>query len=117
MNTVYIEHRNKADYPKNNFNPSTYYPEYIFPKETIQSNDNVVYDMVRQCLIGLELDKENYGTDKWNPLGKYIKSGDNVLIKPNWVMHFNGAKNVKENSLECLVTHPSCLRAICDYCA
>lgn len=116
MNTIYIESRPGSNYPKSGFSPSRYYPEYLFSKDTIQKEKNDIYDMVRQCLIGLGLDKDNYGKENWNPLGKYIKPGDQVLIKPNWVMHFNGAKNVKENSLECLVTHPSCLRAICDYC-
>jgi uncharacterized protein (DUF362 family) len=31
-------------------------------------------------------------------------------------MHVNENKQVAQNALECLVTHPSCLRAICDYC-
>lgn len=111
--TVYIETRPGAEYPKTGFNPSVVYPEYQF--SDIQQEPNHVYDMVRQCLIGLNLDSENYGTAAWNPLGKYIKPGDHVLIKPNWVMHFNGARHVKEDAMECLVTHPACLRAVCDY--
>lgn len=112
-NNVYIEYRKGSDYPRTGFNPSKRYPEYLFGYEIQEHND--VYDMVRSCLIGMGLDKEHFGTSLWNPMGRYIKPGDHVLIKPNWVMHFNGA-NVKKNAMECLVTHPSCLRAICDYC-
>jgi uncharacterized protein (DUF362 family) len=115
MSLVYIENKSDARYPKEGFGPSKSYPEYKYGKDTVQSS-NDVYDMVRNCLVGLQLDIDNYGTDKWNPMGVYISPGDKVLIKPNWVMHFNGAKNVKDNAMECLVTHPSCLRAICDYC-
>lgn len=112
---VILEYNDMADYPKDNFNPSKVYPEYLFSEE-IQNDSNDVYDMIRNCLKNMELDKENFGKKTWNPLSKFIKPGDRVIIKPNWVMHFNEAKHVKENSIECLVTHPSCLRAICDYC-
>lgn len=111
-----MEYCEGADYAKTDFNPSFRYPEYPFGEEAIRNEDNSPYDMIRKCLIGLGLDKDNYNTAAWNPLGKYMKPGDYVLIKPNWVMHENGAKHIKENALECLVTHPSCLRAICDFC-
>lgn len=116
MESVYLAYRKEAEYPKTDFNPAISYPEYLFGNDSISSEENDVYDMVRECLIGLGLDQKNYGTPAWNPMGEYVKPGDHVLIKPNWVMHYNGAKNVKENDMECLVTHPSCLRAICDYC-
>lgn len=116
MERIYLAYKNGATYPNFNFNPAIAYPEYLFGADNISNEKNDVYDMVRECLKGLGLDAENFATKAWNPLGKYIKPGDSVLIKPNWVMHYNGAKNVTENAMECLVTHPSCLRAICDYC-
>ena len=112
---VYIEINKESEYPRQGFHPHVCYPEYRYGKNEIQEK-NDVYQMVRNCLIGMNLDIGHLGTKMWNPLGKYINPGDNVLIKPNWVMHYNGATNIKENSMECLVTHPSCLRAICDYC-
>lgn len=114
--TVYLEARPGTTYPKTGVHPSTAYPEYPFPGDCVQAEANPVYDMVRQCLIGLGLDASHYGTPQWDPLGRYIRPGDHVVLKPNWVMHFNGARRVKENALECLVTHPACLRAVCDYC-
>lgn len=110
---VYIQVNESADYPKETFNPAIFYPEYRYGEACIQEK-NDVYDMIRECLIGYGLDKEHFGTSEWNPLGKYITPGQQVLIKPNWVMHFNGSGEY-ENAMECLVTHPSCLRAICDY--
>ncbi|MCB2296775.1 DUF362 domain-containing protein [Clostridium tagluense] len=98
------------------FSPSKHYPEYPWTSDTIQHNQNNVYDMVRNCLIGLELDKENIGNRNWNPFKKLISEGNMVLLKPNWVMHVNGNKKVNEHALDCLVTNPSVVRAICDYC-
>lgn len=112
-NDVFINVRGNANYPKSSFNPSKAYPEYKYGKDDLQET-NDIYEMTRDCLIGYGLDKEHFGTPDWNPLGKYINPGQHVLIKPNWVMDFNGSGDY-ENAMECLVTHPSCLRAICDY--
>ena len=112
---VYLQINPNADYPHKSFNPSELYPEYLFGQDFVQTERNEIYDMIRNCLIGYGLDAENFGSREWNPLGKFIQPGQQVLIKPNWVMHFNGSGNY-DNSMECLVTHPSCLRAICDYC-
>lgn len=114
-NNVYIQVVNGAEYPKDSFNPSYLYPEYRYGQVFVQEHDNVIYHMVRECLIGYGLDAEHFGTPDWNPLSEYIKPGDQVLIKPNWVMHFNGSGDYRD-AMECLVTHPSCIRAICDYC-
>lgn len=114
-NDVYIQVVGGADYPRNSYNPSKPYPEYRYGQSFIQTCDNVIYDMVRDCLIGYGLDSEHFGTPDWNPLSEYIKPGEQVLIKPNWVMHYNGSGDY-QNAMECLVTHPSCIRAICDYC-
>ena len=113
---VCIIHNPTAQYPTENFNPSVYYPEYPFGEEEINSAENKVYEMVRESLCRLGLDSEHYGTKEWNPLKDYVKPGQKVLIKPNLVMHENENKKVYENAMECLVTHPSCIRAICDYC-
>lgn len=98
------------------FNPDTFYPEYKWSSSEISEDKNYIYEMVRNSLIGLQLDAENFNTKSWNPFGQIIKEGDTVLLKPNWVMHFNKNKSIKENSLECLITHPSIVRAVIDYC-
>lgn len=106
-----------AIYPKSNydFNPYCNYPEYFWGENYISLEKNDIYDMVRNSFIGLELDKENIGTKDWNPLGSIIEENQTVLIKPNWVMHTNNNKSVKEDAMECLITHPSIIRAVVDY--
>lgn len=108
---VCIEYKENADYPKDNYNPGSYYPEYPFGSGEVNPLGNDVYEMIRNCLFDMGLDCQNFGTTAWNPLGQYISPGDFVIIKPNLVMHKNENKSVLENSLECLVTHPSCIRA------
>ena len=44
----------------------------------------------------------------WNPLGDLIPESSRILIKPNWVHH----RNHSGAGLDCLVTHPSVIRAL-----
>lgn len=94
------------------FGPSKIYPEYPFGRETISNLENNVYEMVRDGFIMMGLDKEHVGTAEWNPLGEIIHHGDYVLLKPNMVLHEN---HIKENGTECLITHPSIVRAVLDF--
>ena len=91
------------------FSPHQHYPEYPFAD--VGPRPNLVYDLVRNCLIQLGLDKERAGTSFWNPLGELIRPGDRVVVKPNWVMH----ENRGSGSLNALVTHPSVVRAVLDF--
>lgn len=68
--------------------------------------------MIRESLYNMGFDKENFGTKHWNPLKELIKPGDVVLIKPNMVMHIN---EKHDNGIDCMITHPSLVRAIVDY--
>lgn len=116
MSEVYIEYRQGSVYPQTGWNPSRPYPEYPFGDHNIQKEPNDAYDMIRSLFQMMGLDRDNFGKKCWNPLGAYISPGDLVLIKPNFVMHCNENRKRRENSMACLVTHPSCLRAVCDYC-
>ncbi len=89
------------------YSPSSMYPEYPWGNQ-ISKQENHVYDAVRKCLLDLGLDKENYDTKLWNPLGKFISQGDYVVIKPNMVTH-------NHDYLDCVVTSPSIVRVIVDY--
>jgi uncharacterized protein (DUF362 family) len=60
----------------------------------------------------LGMDKENYNKESWNPLVEVIKPGNNVLIKPNFVRHYN--LNLAGGTDE-LLTHGSIIRAVLDY--
>lgn len=92
------------------FRPDTKYPEYIM--EDISVQRNMIYHSVRECLILMGLDAEHTGTKDWNPLGAYVKPGNNVLIKPNLVMdgNFN-----PEGGTDCLYTQPGVVAAVIDY--
>jgi uncharacterized protein (DUF362 family) len=105
--------KGESHYPdqQNNpaFHPSEHYPEYPFA--IISETPNDVYRQVREVLYQLGLDAENYGTDRWNPLGDMISPGNNVVIKPNFVRHYHRLGQ----PIDCVITHASVLRAIMDY--
>lgn len=93
------------------FNPSEKYPEYRFEK--ISKETNEVYSAVRESFVLLGMDKENFGTPAWNPLGKIINPGNTVFIKPNFVDH----KHRYNDDVWSVITHPSVIRATADYVA
>ena len=94
------------------FNPSNNYPEYPFSHKINIKENNYSYHAVRESLRLLKLDKEKFGKNTWNPFKNIIKSGDKVLIKPNFVLsHHN-----KKGDLFSIITHPSVIRAVIDYC-
>ena len=112
MEEVYIFRDEELAYPDSScaFSPSVKYPEYLWAELSAQENN--IYNAIRTMFHACGLDKKNYGTATWNPLGEYIQHGDVVLIKPNMVKHFN---EIAENGTDCLYTHPSLVRAVVDY--
>jgi len=100
----------KIDYPSiPPYNPDINYPEYIFKNNL--SSKNMVYDLVRNSLKKLEMDKENFGRKTWNPFRELIKPGNTVVIKPNFVL----SNHATGGDLFSIITHPSVIRAIVDY--
>ncbi|HJX85736.1 MAG TPA: DUF362 domain-containing protein [Candidatus Angelobacter sp.] len=92
------------------FHPSQAFPEYPFgPHDVRGAND--VYAGVRECFRLLGLDAANFGTPQWNPLGDLIVPGQKVLIKPNFVLHWNAGGG----PLDAVITHGSVIRAVADY--
>lgn len=111
---VFFEHDANSKYPQTSyFSPRESYPESPFTD--VSEKDNDVYRMIRAILCKAQYDNANYGTERWNPLGSLIKKGDTVLIKPNLVLHVNKAENDLQRGLDCMITHPSLVRAIFDY--
>lgn len=110
MTKIHINRRDVFSYPDKNtyFNPSESYPEYKWKQDSISIEKNEIYDMLRQSLYFLDLDKENFGSENWNPFKDIIKPGQTVLLKPNIVLH-------RHNDLDCVITHPSLVRATIDY--
>lgn len=100
---VHIEHTEGVKYPEwqeeSCYGPAKMYPEFAEYTDIVLSENNQVYEMIRNTFIALDLDTANFGTREWNPLSDIIKSGDVVLLKPNMVYH----KNKKEGeSMDCL---------------
>ena len=93
------------------YHPSQLYPEYPFGKDYLSGKPNHAYEGVREAFHLYGLDEEHFNTPHWNPLGEIIHPGDKVVIKPNFVL----SSHEETGSLECVVTHPSVLRAIADY--
>lgn len=113
MEEIFFMKNGAIEYPlpDENYSPHEAYPEYPFSHLAVC--ENKVYDMVRRGFWELGMDEKNRGTKEWNPLGDFIRSGQTVLIKPNWVRHEN--REEKEHNMECMVTHPSVIRAVMDY--
>jgi uncharacterized protein (DUF362 family) len=53
-----------------------------------------------------------WGKDPENPFSEFVKSGDTVVIKPNWVTHYNPA-----GPLDSLITHSSLIKMVIDFAA
>ncbi|MEQ8766147.1 MAG: DUF362 domain-containing protein [Planctomycetota bacterium] len=108
--TIALE-RVGTEYPSTTpYHPSEAYPEMA--AHPVGTEPNAVYRGVRALFQRLGLDAENEGTPEWNPLGDWIRPGDRVVIKPNWVRDFH---DELEGMIDCLVTHGSVIRAVVDY--
>lgn len=111
MTDVAVLKTKKAVYPKlAPYHPSEKFHEYPF--EETSDEPNYAYEGVRQLFKQLGYDKENFGNKKWNPLGWLIEPEMTVVLKPNFVLsnHSEGKDTYS------IITHPSILRAIADYC-
>lgn len=106
--TVYGTH--VASYPRIlPYSPSEKYPEYPF--DDICAEANLVYEGVRRLLRECGYDAQHFGHSSWNPLGDFIRPGQTVLIKPNWVKHVYADLI----DISCFITHSSLIRAVADY--
>lgn len=100
----------KMNYPSGkSHRPDTRYAEYIFGEDIQEIN--FVYEGVRNAFHLMGYDDKNYGSPEWNPLGDIVRPGDNVLIKPNLVMHMN----LGSGGTDCLYTQVSVVAAVVDY--
>ncbi len=93
------------------YHPSKNYPEYPFGNY-ISKERNCTYEGVRKLFYQLGYDKDNWNTKAWNPLGFLIKPEMTVVIKPNFVQ----SRHKQGKDLYSIITHPSVLRVVVDYC-
>jgi uncharacterized protein (DUF362 family) len=112
---VALRREREVEYPrKPPFDPPEAYPEYPFARATLQV-ENRVYPMIRELFLLLGLDRSNFGTRDWNPLGEFISQGDKVVIKPNFVTDLHRDHPDWLEAQLALFTHGSVLRPIVDY--
>jgi uncharacterized protein (DUF362 family) len=71
-----------------------------------------VYAGVRAALRGLGLDEARFGSAEWNPLGALVSRGGRVVLKPNFIRHWNPRQDATVASV---ITHGAVVRAVADY--
>ena len=91
------------------FSPGTDWPEYRRVARDAGLSPNGVYGTARESFRLLGLDAERYGTAAWNPLGSWIRPGDTVVLKPNFVREFRESSADHAN---CVITHGAVIRAV-----
>lgn len=107
---VSVYHESELEYPDEPpYSPHIGYPEYLF--DDTSEKKNGAYDAVRNALLLLNLDKDNFDTPQWNPFKEIIKPKDTVVIKPNFVQ----SNHNKDGDLFSITTHPAVIRAVVDY--
>jgi len=84
----------------------------LFGDAAAEGPPNHVYAAVRAALRGLGLDARNFETPAWNPLGALVSRGKRIVLKPNFIRHWNPAENA---TVESVITHGSVIRAVADY--
>ena len=100
------------------YDPGKEYPELRgLLGEGARGGANHVYAAVRAALFGLGLDADRFGEPDWNPLGALVPRGARVILKPNFIRHWNPLEQdgAPGASVESVVTHGSVLRAAADY--
>lgn len=108
---VIVRHSEKYAYSFS----APYHPNKLYPELEIFGHDidgsNFAYEGVRQLFIDAGFDAENLGRTNWNPLNWIIKPGMTVLLKPNFVRHYNDTGE----DITGLITQGSIIRAVSDY--
>jgi uncharacterized protein (DUF362 family) len=92
--------------------PGKPYPELRGLLGEADGPPNHVYAAVRAALHALGLDAARFGTAAWNPLGELVRRGGRVVLKPNFIRHWNPQSGA---SVESVITHGSLLRVAADY--
>lgn len=96
------------------YGPGAAYPELraLYGDQLDAGPPNPAYAGVRGALLALGLDAARFGTPAWNPLGALVAPGRRVVLKPNFIRHWNPAPG---GTIASVITHGAILRAATDY--
>ena len=96
------------------FGPGKAFPELepLLGPQAAGGPANHVYEAVRAALHAQGLDAARYGTADWNPLGALARRGARIVLKPNFIRHWNP---LPDQTLDSVITHGSIVRAVADY--
>jgi uncharacterized protein (DUF362 family) len=96
------------------YHPGVAFPELaaLLGSRGADGAANHVYAAVRAALAAFGLDAQNFGSAAWNPLGALVRRGGRVVLKPNFIRHWNPARGATPASV---VTHGAVIRALLDY--
>ncbi|MCL4524471.1 MAG: DUF362 domain-containing protein [Acidobacteria bacterium] len=89
-------------------------PQPVAAPELPSGNaSTVALAALRELFRNWGLDREHAESPQWNPLGAFIAPGARVVLKPNWVLHWNKSGQ----GMDCLITHSSVMEAVLEYVA
>ncbi len=112
MGRPVIHFTGESAYPQEPpFHPPERFPELDFLSGETRPG-NGTYAGVRTLLRGLGYDSARVGTADWSPLSDLVRPGGTVVLKPNFVRHYNDSP---DGVLDTVVTHTSVLRPLIDY--
>jgi len=96
------------------FHPGAAFPELesLLGAPDPDAAPNPAYASVRAALAALGLDEERFGSTSWNPLGSLVARGGRVVLKPNFIRHWNPTPGATHESV---ITHGAVIRALLDY--
>jgi uncharacterized protein (DUF362 family) len=83
------------------------------PEGPPEPDRTVAFGAIRDLFASWGLDREHSDSEDWNPLGAFIHPGAKVVLKPNWVRHWNRSGA----GLDCILTHTTVIAAVLEYVA
>ncbi len=97
--------------------PGSSYPEIVrlLGEGSEEGAFNAAYATVRNALFALGLDADRFGQAEWNPIGDLVQAGGRIVLKPNWIRHWNPVGRARGGTIESVITHGSIVRAVADY--
>ncbi len=98
------------------YEPAASFPELdaLFASGARPPGEGRCYAAFRSALQALGLDAAHLDTPDWSPLRDLVQEGGTVVLKPNFIRHFNSVDD-PQGTVESVITHGSALRALTDY--